>query len=77
MIIRLKSKKFEYKYQHISFESTHEEPLKHFDLILTFLKVFFEEPKKDTLMTVKTRGIDTKKALISESFFVGLQGLEP
>lgn len=38
MIERLKSKKFKYYYEHIPIVGRHGEPLKHFDLIFTFLE---------------------------------------
>lgn len=41
MIERLKSNKFKYYYEHIPITGRHSEPLKHFDLIFTFLKSNF------------------------------------
>jgi uncharacterized protein len=38
MIVRLKSNKFKYHYQHIPIVGGHGEPLKHFDLIFAFLE---------------------------------------
>jgi uncharacterized protein len=42
MMARLKSKAFKYKYEHIAIEGKHVEPLKHFDLIFTFLAQNFK-----------------------------------
>jgi uncharacterized protein len=42
MMARLKSKAFKYKYEHIAIEGKHAEPLKHFDLIFTFLAQNFK-----------------------------------
>ena len=38
MILRLKSKKFKYHFEHIPIVGGHGEPLKHFDLVFTFLE---------------------------------------
>lgn len=38
MIVRLKANNFKYAYKHIVIEGGHGEPLKHFDLIFTFLE---------------------------------------
>lgn len=43
MIARLKSKKFRYNFEHIAIDGGHAEPLKHFDLIFTFLENNFAE----------------------------------
>ncbi len=45
MMARLKTKKFPYRYQHLSFEGGHAEPLQHFDQIFDFLKVNFKQKK--------------------------------
>jgi dipeptidyl aminopeptidase/acylaminoacyl peptidase len=41
MIERLKSKHFKYNFEHIPINGGHAEPLKHFDLIFTFLEKNF------------------------------------
>jgi uncharacterized protein len=41
MIERLKSKKFKYNFEHIPIVGGHSEPLKHLDLIFTFLEKNF------------------------------------
>lgn len=41
MVERLKSKKFQYHYEHKAIEGGHAEPLKHFDLIFKFLETNF------------------------------------
>jgi uncharacterized protein len=41
IVLRLKSKKFKYTYEHIAIEGRHSEPLKHFDKIFNFLKLNF------------------------------------
>ena len=38
MILRLKSNKFKYYFEHIPIAGGHGEPLKHFDLVFTFLE---------------------------------------
>lgn len=43
MTARLKSEKFKYHFEHIAIEGRHAEPLKHFNLIFTFLKNNFAE----------------------------------
>jgi uncharacterized protein len=45
MVERLKNKKFKYHFQHIPLEGGHAEPLKHFDLIFTFLENHFRKGK--------------------------------
>ena len=42
IIKRLKSKKFTYHYEHISYEGRHTEPLKHFDDVFLFLQNYFD-----------------------------------
>jgi hypothetical protein len=42
----LKSKHFEYVYEHIAIEGNHAEPLKHFDKILEFLRRTFPATEK-------------------------------
>lgn len=39
MMERLKSKKFKFPYEHKVIEGTHTEPLKHFDLVFSFLEL--------------------------------------
>jgi uncharacterized protein len=46
MVERLKVKKFKYHFKHIPIEGGHAEPLKHFDLIFTFLEEHFLKKKK-------------------------------
>jgi uncharacterized protein len=46
MVERLKDKKFKYHFMHIPIEGGHAEPLKHFDLIFTFLEDHFLKKKK-------------------------------
>ncbi|RXR18971.1 hypothetical protein EQG63_05875 [Flavobacterium amnicola] len=41
MISRLKTNKFKYHYEHKAIEGTHAEPLKHFDLVFSFLGNYF------------------------------------
>jgi uncharacterized protein len=41
IVLRLKSKKFKYTYEHIAIEGRHSEPLKHFDKIFNFLELNF------------------------------------
>jgi uncharacterized protein len=41
MIARLKTNNFKYKYEHIAIEGKHSEPLKHFDVIFSFLEKNF------------------------------------
>ena len=41
IMARLKEKKFTYHYEHVAIDGGHAEPLKHFDLVFTFLKKYF------------------------------------
>jgi uncharacterized protein len=41
MIVRLKTKKFKYHFEHIAIEGSHAEPLKHFTVVFTFLDKHF------------------------------------
>ena len=46
MIARLKEYKFKYHNEHVVIDGGHAEPLKHFDLVFTFLETYFLKSKK-------------------------------